>query len=983
MERAVDVATVKAATLKVASFRGARLPAVLAVRLISALPWISVDLSAGGVSPDSEPIQLKVDPGALVREINLRGSSFVSMLWWGDFPRKIVRIDFTGVVAAVSASAPAPAKKSLLGGIGQMFTSAPAPLPTRVISVFDELGRIFSSLREPIALRDLSVAEVRPALPDNSDFLRFLNALLLNAMIKLVSLDITGCGSGDRGLQCLGACLRTNRSLTTLKMDGQMATLVGWQALRGCLFGNKKLISVSYPFHDCSQYFSYVANQVAAGWREAAQIKAAIGAAHRSNRWRLKQEKIAEIKACKGKFRALERSRFKAVYTLQALFAAVEQNAATMVSAAAVKNQAQLAKPYLVQTQDRIVSKQGLLLSKLQGQLNEMRHTQQSGAFSAGRSAASLPAVYAPYAQLASSAQFVPVAVATPVVPAVVDQAASTWADIESTLSLGPMLFVPETFYQLCALVELVGGRGNAKVAKTLCEMEAFIRSTQTKAAQWGHSPHNFATYLATSRPTAFGAFANFRFAPPQSFEDRELQRQQEQQRRVHERRMEAERRQRERLLEREQMQRRRNDDDYDGDGDVDARNARNQEDHHDNTDTAVGMYAGAGPRDLPDGGNGGGAGGCNPPNRVPWPNQSTAGSSDLPEESAADILRKSLQQSRAAKAAVDDAQRLWVTALGREIDHCVEEIAPVVDFKTAPRFLRTRRGSAANAACCLVTQCSVDRLSKLEAQCRRWDGLLSAAVYISTASLSETRQALQAVRELVARLDGDEGSFNGLLVVSILFGHEDSPWLWDDCLPGSAEGPLYPINALRNLAVAAVGPDAATLSSPSDPAASIPSPQLIFLLDVDFLPSPGLNDWMQQHACKELDDVAGDDIRDGLLARCERGEVLVVPAFERDANDNGCPREATLSDVCDGYSAGAVTPFHVKHFPAGHNPTDYERWVQGLPFYLLSYNVCDYHLGGFNSLAPKNAARKGAGRDLWANLSPMRFAMPSTTSPT
>eukprot|EP01035_Chromulina_nebulosa_P011946 gene11946-15943_t len=86
-------------------------------------------------------------------------------------------------------------------------------------------------------------------------------------------------------------------------------------------------------------------------------------------------------------------------------------------------------------------------------------------------------------------------------------------------LSSGPMLFVPETFYQFCALVELVGGRTNAKVSKTLCEMEAFIRSTQQKTVQWGTAPHAFANNLAASRPAAFGAFTNFKFVqqpPPQ-----------------------------------------------------------------------------------------------------------------------------------------------------------------------------------------------------------------------------------------------------------------------------------------------------------------------------------------------------------------------------------------------------------------------------------------------------------------------------------
>ena len=35
-----------------------------------------------------------------------------------------------------------------------------------------------------------------------------------------------------------------------------------------------------------------------------------------------------------------------------------------------------------------------------------------------------------------------------------------------------------------------------------------------------------------------------------------------------------------------------------------------------------------------------------------------------------------------------------------------------------------------------------------------------------------------------------------------------------------------------------------------------------------------------------------------------------------------------TLQVVCEGVRAGSVTPFHISHFPVGHNPTDYERCV-------------------------------------------------------
>lgn len=70
-------------------------------------------------------------------------------------------------------------------------------------------------------------------------------------------------------------------------------------------------------------------------------------------------------------------------------------------------------------------------------------------------------------------------------------------------------------------------------------------------------------------------------------------------------------------------------------------------------------------------------------------------------------------------------------------------------------------------------------------------------AVYISTATEETISDSLDALKRLIRRLDADL-TFSGCLIVSVLFGHEDSPWKWDDSVPGDASGPLYPINALR-----------------------------------------------------------------------------------------------------------------------------------------------------------------------------------------
>jgi glycosyltransferase-like protein LARGE len=206
-----------------------------------------------------------------------------------------------------------------------------------------------------------------------------------------------------------------------------------------------------------------------------------------------------------------------------------------------------------------------------------------------------------------------------------------------------------------------------------------------------------------------------------------------------------------------------------------------------------------------------------------------------------------------------------------------------------------------------------VDRLPRLKKQAHVWAGCVSAAVYISTASAAEKAAGLAAVQALVRELDED-ATYAGSLVVSVLYGHEDSPWLWDCTTPGAADGALYPINALRNLA------------------ASVVQSALVFLVDVDFVPSAGLQQWVQRAAAEQ-----------NLLVRCDAGELVVVPAFERVVPTDHADADAlglSLEAVCAGLEHGSVTAFHVKHFPAGHSPTNYAKWRELSAQPSLQYEV-------------------------------------------
>jgi glycosyltransferase-like protein LARGE len=200
-----------------------------------------------------------------------------------------------------------------------------------------------------------------------------------------------------------------------------------------------------------------------------------------------------------------------------------------------------------------------------------------------------------------------------------------------------------------------------------------------------------------------------------------------------------------------------------------------------------------------------------------------------------------------------------------------------------------------------IITQCSIDRFDNLESLSRLWGGTVSAAVYVPTTSSAIKLSVLNKVHELILRLDKD-ASYTGQLVISVLFGHEDAPWRWS-CKHEAAVGfPLYPINALRNLAIAAAG----TRHQPG--AAHTP---LYFLLDVDFMPSPGLRKWLEQNAKNAT-----------FMARINAGSMIVVPAFETRLS----VKKPTLPAVLDGLRKSTVQVFHGKRFPPGHMATNTPR---------------------------------------------------------
>nr|XP_054096777.1 xylosyl- and glucuronyltransferase LARGE2 isoform X10 [Callithrix jacchus] len=183
-----------------------------------------------------------------------------------------------------------------------------------------------------------------------------------------------------------------------------------------------------------------------------------------------------------------------------------------------------------------------------------------------------------------------------------------------------------------------------------------------------------------------------------------------------------------------------------------------------------------------------------------------------------------------------------------------------------------------------LVAQLSMDRLQMLEALCRHWPGPMSLALYLTDAEAQQFLRFVEASPVLAARQD---------VAYHVVY----------------REGPLYPVNQLRNVALAqALTP-------------------YVFLSDIDFLPAYSLYDYLRA-SIEQL----------GLGSR--RKAALVVPAFETLHYRFSFPRsKVELLALLD---AGALYTFRYHEWPRGHAPTDYARWREAQAPYSVQW-VADY----------------------------------------
>nr|XP_038960831.1 xylosyl- and glucuronyltransferase LARGE2 isoform X5 [Rattus norvegicus] len=212
---------------------------------------------------------------------------------------------------------------------------------------------------------------------------------------------------------------------------------------------------------------------------------------------------------------------------------------------------------------------------------------------------------------------------------------------------------------------------------------------------------------------------------------------------------------------------------------------------------------------------------------------------------------------------------------LCRELFGCPNQFPPGVEQPPPPRPHDVT----------LVAQLSMDRLQMLEALCRHWRGPMSLALYLTDAEAQQFLRFVETSPVLSARKD---------VAYHVVY----------------RDGPLYPVNQLRNVALAqALTP-------------------YVFLSDIDFLPAYSLYDYLRA----SIEQLA--------LGRRQRKAALVVPAFEtlhyRFSFPNSKAELLTLLD------AGSLHTFRYHEWPQGHASTDYTRWREAQAPYRVQWSA-DY----------------------------------------
>jgi len=335
--------------------------------------------------------------------------------------------------------------------------------------------------------------------------------------------------------------------------------------------------------------------------------------------------------------------------------------------------------------------------------------------------------------------------------------------------------------------------------------------------------------------------------------------------------------------------------------------------------DDAVSMYAGAGPRDLDDGGPSFGGFGnaalagarrrararkysrlmrCA---RESAFHRCQAGYMNLSFEAKpqnVDEHTESIWPSGLEEAWRDETRIQQVNAMAQSDFFALPEASdgkPIVLVEWCQSQQETQPPSS-EIEVVLVTQCSLDRLSNLEGQLANWAGRASIAVYLKHGeSRLDAQRAILSTIE-VARRHADNspvGSFNFDVAVTIVEGcMDDEP---------------YPINYLRNVAHLEARRQHLRFHSSFDKLG-------VFLIDVDFRPSANLHEVL--HSSSAADSIL------------KQRRVIVCSAFESCVDCN----TMSLASLKECVQKGQAEGFHLSHFPQGHSPTRFSKfWNESL----------------------------------------------------
>ncbi|CAN0142041.1 unnamed protein product [Scytosiphon promiscuus] len=187
----------------------------------------------------------------------------------------------------------------------------------------------------------------------------------------LVELDVTGHGFGNEGCVALGAALRQNRSITTLSYDYNRVTLEGFKAIRGCLYGNKKLVNVSAPASDLAVRTAYLTAEVVEGQRRMWEIKAKIKAAYKYNKAEFHRQ-IALISANNKAWKALDREKNKTVEVTAVIAECIASNRQLRDAMVAEKSAAKMERQKEA-FEGRYATKMGKILTKMSKETDKAR----------------------------------------------------------------------------------------------------------------------------------------------------------------------------------------------------------------------------------------------------------------------------------------------------------------------------------------------------------------------------------------------------------------------------------------------------------------------------------------------------------------------------------------------------------------------------------------------------------------------------------